>query len=90
MIIDGHPHACREYFDYDSIIKVLDENKADKVVLCPGEVNSIKSYGLPLLSEWFPQKDLMFTVNRVIGFVTILSGAAKQIDGQNRYVHELT
>jgi len=57
LIIDGHPHACREYFDYDSIIKVLDENKADKVVLCPGEVNSKNSYGLPLLSEWFPQKD---------------------------------
>ena len=89
MIIDGHAHACGEYFDYESIMKVLDENNADKVVLCPGEVNSKKSYGLPLLSKMFQQRDFMFGVNRVIGFVTKLSGAAKHIDDQNRYVHEL-
>ncbi len=90
MIIDGHAHACGEYFDYESIIKMLDENKADKVVLCPGEINSKKTYGLPLLSERFPQKDFMFAVNRVIGFMTKLTGAAKHIDKQNRYVYELS
>jgi len=42
LIIDGHAHAGGEYYDYGSIIRVLDENKADRVVLCPGEVNSMK------------------------------------------------
>ncbi|MTI79522.1 MAG: hypothetical protein FH758_01370 [Firmicutes bacterium] len=90
MIIDGHAHACGEYFNYENIIKVLDSNKTDKVVLCPGEANSKKTYGLPLLSEKYPKKDFMFAVNRVIGFVTKLGGAAKHIDEQNRYVYKLS
>lgn len=89
MIIDAHAHACGEYLDLQSIIKVLDENKTDQVVLCPGEANSKKSYGLPLISEWFPQKDIMFGVNRVIGFITKWTGAAKHMDQQNQYVFQL-
>jgi hypothetical protein len=90
MIIDGHAHACGEYYDYDSIIRVLDENNTDRVVLCPGEVNSRKNYGLPLISERFPKKDIMFAVNRVIGFVTKMTGAAKHVDEQNAYVYDLS
>jgi hypothetical protein len=60
MIIDGHAHACGEYCNLESIIRVLVSNNTDKVVLCPGEVNSKKTYGLPLLSEKFPKKDFIF------------------------------
>ena len=90
MIIDGHAHACGEYYDYASIIRVLDENKTDRVVLCPGEVNSRKSYGLPRISERFLQEDIMFAVNRIIGYVTKITGAVKHVDEQNAYVYALS
>lgn len=90
MIIDGHAHACGEYFDGESIIKTLDFNNADRVILCPGEANSNKTYGLPLLSEKFPQKDFIYIVNKVISITTKISGAVKHIDDQNRYVYKLS
>ncbi|HYF83484.1 MAG TPA: amidohydrolase family protein [Clostridia bacterium] len=89
MIIDGHAHACGEYYNIESILRVLDSNNTDKVVLCPGEANSKKTYGLPLLSEKFPNKDFIFVVNRIIGFITKINGAAKHINEHNRYVYEL-
>ena len=40
MIIDGHSHACGKYLTAEGIIKTLDENGVDKVVLVPGELNN--------------------------------------------------
>lgn len=89
MIIDGHAHACGEYLNLKNIIEVLDRNKAEKIVLCPGEPGSKKSYTLPLWAEKYPHRDVMFFVNRIIGLVIKLTGASKHIDTQNRYVFEL-
>ncbi len=32
MIIDAHAHACGDYLNGHNILKILDQNKADKVI----------------------------------------------------------
>ncbi|MEL7568594.1 MAG: amidohydrolase family protein [Dehalobacterium sp.] len=89
MIIDGHAHACGEYLTADSILKKLDENSTDAVVLCPGELNKDKGYKLPDLYLKYPNKDFIYAINRLTKIIIALTGAAKQIDEGNEYVFSL-
>ena len=36
MIIDAHAHASGDFLHGEDLIKILDSNKVDKVVLVPG------------------------------------------------------
>lgn len=47
MIIDGHSHACGKFLTAESIVRTLDKNGVDRVVLVPGELNSRSEYTLP-------------------------------------------
>jgi len=42
VLIDGHAHACGEYLTVAGILKKLEENSTDAVVLCPGGLNKDK------------------------------------------------
>jgi Tat protein secretion system quality control protein TatD with DNase activity len=42
MIIDGHAHACGESLTAEEIVRKLDENGVDKVVLVQVRLENIK------------------------------------------------
>lgn len=90
MIIDGHAHACGEYLTPESIENYLAVNGADKVLLAPGELNSAKSYSMPVFSEWFPKKNAVKVTNVMTRIVVTLSGSADHILAGNEYVYGLT
>lgn len=89
MIIDDHAHAYGEFLNADNILRILDENSVDAVLLCPGELNKSKSYAMPDLADKFPNSDLIYAVNRIIKFAVGITGSAKQIDKSNEFVYNL-
>lgn len=90
MIIDAHAHACGDYLNAGNIIKILDRNKADKVILVPGEFNSEKNYSLPDVAKRFPNKDIISITNVLTKITIFLTGTAKQVSKGNEYVYSLT
>lgn len=90
MIIDGHAHACGDYLTPDSIIKNLNNNNVDLVILSPGELNSKKTYSMPNIAELFPTKNVAKVTNVMTKIVTRLTGAIKTIPLGNEYVYDLT
>jgi predicted TIM-barrel fold metal-dependent hydrolase len=89
MIIDGHAHACGDFLRAENIVKILDQNQVDKVVLVPGELNSDKNYNLVDLGKWFPNRDAVAFTNVMTKLVIALTGAAKHIPEGNHYVQTL-
>jgi predicted TIM-barrel fold metal-dependent hydrolase len=89
MIIDGHSHACGKFLTVESIIKTLDKNGVDKVVLVPGELNSKSEYRLPNIAEKFPKHNVVKATNYLTKFVMKLTGKVKDIPAGNEYVHDL-
>ena len=84
MIIDGHAHACGEYLNAGNIIADMNRNQVAKMILCPGEKDSNRSYNFPNF-----KKDHVYTLNQVIGLVTGLSGAAQHLTALNQFVFSL-
>lgn len=89
MIIDGHSHACGNHLTVQGILKALDENGVDKVVLVPGELNSDKEYALPNLAARFPKKNVVKLTNYMTRFVMMLTNKVKDIPAGNDYVYNL-
>jgi len=89
MIIDGHSHACGRYLTAESIIKTLDENGVDKVVLVPGELNSTSEYSLPNIASIFPQKNVVKITNNLTKLIMKLTGKVKDIPAGNEYLYDL-
>ena len=87
MIIDGHAHACGDYLTPESIIKNLNENHVDKVLLSPGELNSHKIYPIPNIAELFPKQNVVKFLNATTKLVTQLTGAVNGILPGNDYVY---
>jgi len=90
MIIDGHSHACGRFLTPDSIVKTLDTNGVDKVILVPGELNSKSEYSLPNIASIFPRRNVVKVTNYLTKFVMILTGKVKNILIGNEHVYELT
>lgn len=90
MIIDGHSHACGRYLTADGIIKTLDENGVDKVVLVPGELNSKSEYSLPNMAAGFPQYNVVKVTNNLTRTIMSLTGKVKGIPDGNEILYELT
>ncbi len=84
MIIDVHAHACGNYLDADNIIAALDKNNIDRVILCPGEKDSKRSYNFPNV-----KKDHVYFINNVISFVTRLTGVSNHIEELNQFVYTI-
>jgi predicted TIM-barrel fold metal-dependent hydrolase len=89
MIIDGHAHACGEYLTADCIIKTLDNSKADKVILVPGEPDSRAGYFLPDLAELFPGLNVVKATNLLTGIVIKITGMLDTVPKGNEYVNQL-
>lgn len=89
MIIDGHAHACGDYLTAESIIRHLDQNKADKVVLVPGELNSAKTYELSDIASYFPDTNVAKFSNLLTGLVIRLTKTIDQIPAGNQHVFDL-
>jgi len=89
MIIDGHSHACGKYLSVEGILKTLDENGADKVVLVPGELNSKSEYSLPDIASKFPRHNVVKLTNSLTKLVMKLTGKVKQIPAGNEFVYDL-
>jgi len=89
MIIDGHSHACGKYLTPESIVKTLDNNGVDKVVLVPGELNSKSEYSFPDIAAKFPKRNVVKVTNYMTKLVMKLTGKVKDIPAGNEYVHEL-
>ena len=89
MIIDGHSHACGQYLTAKGIIKTLDENSVDKVVLVPGELNSKSEYSLPNIASKFPNYNVVKLTNNLTKLVMNLTGKIKDIPAGNEYVYNL-
>ncbi|MFC2123427.1 hypothetical protein ACFLU5_01345, partial [Bacteroidota bacterium] len=79
MIIDGHSHACGKFLTAESIVKALDNNGVDKVVLVPGELNSKSEYSLPDIAAIFPKYNVVKVTNYLTKFVMKLTGKVKDI-----------
>lgn len=89
MIIDGHSHACGKFLTVESIIKTLDKNSVDKVVLVPGELNSKSEYSLLNIAEKFPKYNVVKITNYLTRFVMKLTDRVKEIPAGNEYIHDL-
>ncbi len=89
MIIDGHAHACGPFLKAETLVPFLDDAGVDKVVLTAGELDSVKSYNLADIANWFPQKDVVFWINRLARFSVSLTGSAGHLDERNAHVAAL-
>ena len=89
MIIDGHAHACGGFLTADGIVKILDANQVDKVLLTAGEPNSTKIYNLPNLAGWFPNRDVIAWINALSKLILRVSGTARHLYQGNAYVYGL-
>ena len=89
MIIDGHSHACGKFLTAESIVKVLDDNGVDKVVLVPGELNSKSEYSLPDIASKFPNQNVVKVTNYMTKLVMTLTGKVKDIPAGNEHVYDL-
>ena len=89
MIIDGHSHACGKFLTTESIVKTLDNNGVDIVVLVPGEQNSKTEYSLPDLATIFPKRNVVKVTNRLTKLVMKITGKVKEIPEGNEYVNNL-
>ncbi|PKP30173.1 MAG: hypothetical protein CVU00_13880 [Bacteroidetes bacterium HGW-Bacteroidetes-17] len=90
MIIDGHSHACGRFLTAESIIKTLDSNGVDKVILTSGELNSKAEYSLPNIAALFPHRNVVKLSNYLTKFMMKLSGKVKDIPMGNEHVYDLT
>ena len=89
MIIDGHSHACGKFLTAESIIKALNDNGVDKVVLVPGELNSKSEYSLPDIASKFPNRNVVKVTNYMTKLVMTLTGKVKDIPAGNEHVYDL-
>jgi len=89
LVVDGHAHACGDYLTAESIIRYLDQNKADKVVLVPGELNSAKTYEISDIASYFPNANVVKFFNLVSWLVIRLTKAVDQIPAGNQHVFNL-
>lgn len=92
MIIDGHAHAAGDFLKGDNIIRILDENEVDYVVLAgTAQLNSEKNEDLSYFSN-FSEKypiNFIYIINNIIKVVNTLNNTSKKLDSGNQYVFDL-
>jgi predicted TIM-barrel fold metal-dependent hydrolase len=89
MVIDAHAHACGPFLKGENLIRVLDQNGVDRVLLTPGQKDLEKEYNLPDLARLFPNRDVVPVTNALTRLVTKITGTLQQIQDGNGYVYRL-
>jgi len=69
MIVDGHAHAAGEFFAAADIVRHLDEEGVDKVILCPGPIHEPKKYAVPNIARLQGKRRLGFAGNRFLALL---------------------
>ena len=90
MIIDGHAHASGDFLTAKRITHTLDNAKADKVVLVPGEINRSTAMTFPNLARLFPRNNVTKFWNILIKLAMRITQANRQLGEANEYVYALT
>lgn len=90
VMIDGHAHACGDLLSPEGILRVLDANDVDKVVLVPGEHQSATTYGLPNLAKYFPAAEVANVTNAMTRVVVRATRSIKHVEADNEFVFSLT
>jgi uncharacterized protein len=85
MKIDAHGHACGEYVTTDHLVKKLNENKLDKVVLFPGETGSHK---VEKVGD-HKHKEVLYFTNIIGTFFGKFLNLSPKIDRGNAYVYQM-
>ena len=92
MIIDGHSHSAGDFCKALDIIKSLNENNVDYVVLAgTPEINSEKNQDLSFFSKFAEKhpENLIYFTNTIVKKVNALNRTSKKIELGNEYVHNL-
>jgi predicted TIM-barrel fold metal-dependent hydrolase len=89
-MIDGHAHACGDLLDPERIRRTLDVNGVEKVVLVPGQHQSARTYRLPNLARYFPNREVANVTNAITKVVVRATGSAKHVERDNEIVYGLT
>jgi predicted TIM-barrel fold metal-dependent hydrolase len=89
-MIDGHAHACGDLLRPEGILRILEANGVDQVVLVPGEHQSPKTYGLPNLARYFPSREVGNVTNAMTKVVVRVTGSARHMEEDNEFVFGLT
>lgn len=82
-IIDGHAHACGMLLNTDDVIRYLQDNDIDRIILTAGEPNSNKVYNLPNLAKIFKNSSLIYFNNKLTSFIIKVSKMYNHIDEGN-------
>ena len=90
MVVDSHAHACGEYLSAESIEEKLRVSGCDKVILCPGQYGSKKTYAIRNRTLKNPYADTVSHGNKLLKLLIKFTGAIRDIQVGNEYVHELT
>ncbi|WP_026884934.1 amidohydrolase family protein [Clostridium akagii] len=92
MIIDGHAHAAGDFLKTNNIIKILDENNVDYVVLAgTPQINCEKNYDLSFFSKFIEKypENFIYILNNIIKTVNFFNRSSTKIDLGNEYVYNL-
>ena len=68
MSIDGHAHAAKDFADIKTLLKVLDQNLIDMVILCPSLKNKTDLSSPPKIFMSKGERDInkMYSANKFI------------------------
>jgi len=92
MRIDGHAHASGDFLNGENIIRILDENEVDYVILAgSAQLESKKNEDLSLfsnLSQRYPF-NFIYIINTIIRIVNALNHTSKRLDLGNQHVYDL-
>jgi uncharacterized protein len=85
MIIDAHGHACGEYVTLEKMLRKLDENHINRVILFPGETGNEKIDSIPDGKN----KEILYFSNVVGEFFGRFMKIEQRINFGNQYVYYL-
>jgi uncharacterized protein len=92
MRIDGHAHASGDFLYGENIIRILDENEVDYVILAGSvQLESKKNENLSIfsnLSRKYPF-NFIYIINAIISAINTLNCTSKKLDLGNQYVFDL-
>jgi predicted TIM-barrel fold metal-dependent hydrolase len=89
-MIDGHAHASGDLLTTEGILRVLDAQGVDRVVLVPGQHQSAKNLRLPNLAKRFPTREVLNLTNAMTRLAVRATGSAKHVEEDNEVVYGLT
>jgi len=86
MVIDAHAHTSGEFCRGEDVVRAMDEAGADKIILCPGPINTPKKWPVPDLTKVLKKRGFGFWVNRYLRLANIRVARKFDVVESNAYV----